>query len=100
MEGEYDFTATQMIPLWPADDPYVFLVIGESVVYTDEGELHSLDVGTMNNATSELRNTIHIVGGTGEWENASGLLNVKGSLNPSTYVLEGEYDGFVGTRRR
>lgn len=98
LEGEYDFTATQMIPLYPAEDPYVFMVIGESVIYTDEGELHSVDIGTMNNATGELRNMIHIVDGTDEWEGASGFLSVTGTLNPETFAIEGDYNGFVHRR--
>ena len=93
IEGDYDFTATAIYPLWPADDPYLFLVVGESVIYTDDGELYSQDYGTMNYATGELYNTITFTGGSEDWEDVLGSLIVSGTLDFTTGVIDGSYRG-------
>lgn len=92
LEGRTEFT---LVSLEPTRDPEVSRYEGDLVLHTVDGDLVGHDVGYWNTTTGEYVDTYRISGGTGVYEGASGVLFLRGTLDPVTGTGASTYRGWI-----
>jgi hypothetical protein len=101
LKSSYDFTMQNLYPIDPQHNPSLFAYQGQStMVLINHGgaTLTGTDSGTLHynpTAGSPFAAVIAITGGTGVLENATGSLNVTGSISFIEGVGHGLYEGTI-----
>ena len=93
LRGDFLATNTTAFPA-DAEVPDVFFFVGDFVLTTKTGDIEMIETGAIGFSKGSLGDVVTIVGGTGEWTDASGRLRVYGNLIPGV-LSDVTYDGDV-----
>lgn len=77
--------------------PTVINFVGESVFETKTGDIELAVSGAFDTESGRFSDLLTIIGGTGEWQGASGQLHLFGVFNPETGTGESDYRGEICT---
>lgn len=103
LDGTYDFEAFTLVPDDPAA-PTQLSYVGASVITTKHGDLlFGEDTGVLHllpDGTADFVSIVHVVGGTGKYEGASGEIVATGVLDFVSGEAVGSYEGEICKHRR
>lgn len=95
LNGDYKFSANQMMPAQEYNVPSVYFYSGVSEVSTHRGALSLIDAGGIDLITGKVSGLLTVTGGTEYYANATGYLYIYGSSNASNQTTAGRYEGEV-----
>jgi hypothetical protein len=89
LHGESRFTGTSLVPSVDAATTGIVFLTGDNHIRTREGDLFVKDAIVFNTTgAAEFSEVDTIVGGTGEYEGATGRLQAIGKNNEGSFVVE------------
>jgi len=101
IQGDFDFTATNLIPSGEPTIPWVAFYTGQFILQTKDGDLlFGTDSGAFDTdpaGNGNLAELFTITGGTGDLEGASGRLVIFGTFNLATGIGDSDYKGEICT---
>lgn len=71
--------------------------VGHSLIETRTGDIGMLVAGAFDTASGRFSDLLTVVGGTGEWEDATGQLHLFGTFDFSTGIGHSDYRGEICT---
>jgi hypothetical protein len=69
--------------------------VGRSLIETRTGDIDMLVAGAFDTASGRFSDLLTVVGGTGEWEGATGQLHLFGTFDFSTGIGHSDYRGEI-----
>ena len=94
--GPSTFTATSIVPTVDTPLTAVIAITGDATIETRDGSLLTQDAFMLHTTgNGEFAELDTIVGGTGAWAGASGVLQAVGTSTPTS--VEGQYFGEICT---
>ncbi|MGH3516242.1 MAG: hypothetical protein ACRDQ7_02240 [Haloechinothrix sp.] len=97
IQGTDNFTLLSLSDTHP-DTPSVSHFVGESLIETRTGDISTIVSGAFDLETGKFSDLFTIVGGTGEWSDATGQLHLFGTFDFATETGRSDYRGEVCTR--
>ena len=95
IKGNNEFTGTSFTPA--GDVPLVFVLTGDNLIHTEEGDLMSKDAIVLNgdpDGQGDFAELDTVIDGAGAWAGATGQITAVGNFNPASGG-EGEYSGEI-----
>lgn len=74
--------------------------VGRSLIETRTGDIDMLVAGAFDTASGRFSDLLTVVGGTGEWEGATGQVHLFGTFDFSTGAGQSDYRGDICTASR
>lgn len=94
IKGNSEFTGSSLTPTTDTPTTGVVLLLGDNVIHTEKGDLLTKDAIVLRTTgAGEFAEVDTIVGGTGAWSGASGVIQAIGTF--TNEGGEGEYRGEI-----